>query len=128
MKEITVRTQREVEAVDVTDRVAAEAKGVKDGVLFVFVPHCTAALITNEFEPNIKQDYEKLYSMLRREDWKHNAIDSNADAHLASATAGGQQFYFVKNGTLLLGTWQRIILVELDGPRERKILVKAIEG
>ena len=127
MKEFAVSTAKEFDAIDITDRVAEAAKGVKKGILFVFVPHCTAALIINEFEPNIKQDYEKFFSMLRKEHWKHNSIDDNADAHLASAAAGSEQFFFIKDGGLVLGTWQRIILMELDGPRERKILCETLE-
>ena len=126
MKEFTVRTSKEFEAFDITDRVAEAAKGVKRGILFVFVPHCTAALITNEFEPNIKQDYEKFFSMLRKEDWKHNKIDDNAGAHLGAAVAGSEQFFFIKDSGLVLGTWQRIILMELDGPKERKVLCEAM--
>jgi secondary thiamine-phosphate synthase enzyme len=126
MKEFRVSSQKQVQAIDVTDEVEAIIKKEKwrDGVLFVFVPHCTAALIVNEFEPHIAADYEKYFAELRKQRWEHDSIDDNAAAHLGSAIAGSEKFFFVKNGELVLGTWQRVILVELDGPRDRRVLVE----
>ncbi len=126
MKEIAVRTTKRIEALDVTAAVQEIAKGVQKGVLFLFVPHCTAALLVNEFDPNLENDYEKLFSLLEKENWRHDEIDDNAAAHLASAVAGTEKFFFIEKGRIVLGTWQRIILMELDGPRERKILCEVI--
>jgi secondary thiamine-phosphate synthase enzyme len=129
MKEFPVSSSKQIQAIDVTSEVERVVKNEKwkDGVLFVFVPHCTAALIVNEFEPNIAADYEKYFGESRKQRWRHDEIDDNAAAHLASALAGSEKFFFVKNGTLVLGTWQRLILMELDGPRERGILLKFVK-
>ncbi|MFH0973500.1 MAG: secondary thiamine-phosphate synthase enzyme YjbQ, partial [Candidatus Micrarchaeota archaeon] len=116
-------------AIDVTDgieRIVAREKW-RDGVLFVFVPHCTAALIVNEFEPRICRDYEKYFAELRKQKWEHDSIDDNAAAHIGSAAAGSECFFLVKNGEILLGTWQRIILMELDGPRDRRMLLEFVK-
>jgi secondary thiamine-phosphate synthase enzyme len=126
MREFNISSSKQIQAIDITGEVEAVVKREKwrDGILFVYLPHCTAALVINEFEPNIAADYEKYFAQLRKEKWKHDEIDDNAAAHLASAVTGSELFLFVKNGALILGTWQRIILIELDGPRERSVLLK----
>lgn len=129
MKSFEVSSKKRVEAIDVTKQVekAVQEEGVKNGVVFVYVPHCTCALIVNEFEPNIKEDYETLFSELEKRGWKHNMIDDNAAAHLASAAAGTQNFFLVEDNKLVLGTWQRVILMEMDGPRKRKVFLKMLK-
>jgi len=126
MKEIGVRTTKRVEAVDITDNVRETVRDAEKGVLFVFVPHCTAALAVNELEPGLAGDYEKLFSMLREGKWRHDEVDDNAAAHLAAVVAGGEKFFLVEKGKIVLGAWQRIILMEFDGPRERKVLCKMV--
>lgn len=128
MKSFEVQSKKRVEAIDITPQVnkAIKEDGIEQGVAFVYVPHCTACLIVNEFEPNIKEDYEKLFSELEKRDWKHNIIDDNAAAHLGSALAGTSRFFFVERGSLVLGTWQRVILVELDGPRKRSVFLRTL--
>jgi secondary thiamine-phosphate synthase enzyme len=130
MKEFRVSSQKQVQAIDVTDEVEAIIKKEKwrDGVLFVFVPHCTAALVVNEFEPHIAADYEKYFAELRKGKWEHDLIDDNAAAHLGNAVTGVDKFFFVQSGEIALGTWQRIMLMELDGPRERRILLEFVKS
>ena len=119
--EFELSTSKSVEVVDITSEVE---KRVKDGkACLVFTPHATAAIILNEFEPNIKSDYEEFFSRIAKGNWKHNAIDNNAEAHLLSALISPSIILPIKNGRLNLGTWQSIMLVELDGPRKRKVSV-----
>lgn len=123
-----VKTRKKTEAVDVTDAVEESLKGEKgDGLLFVFTPHCTCGLFVNEFEPNIAADYEELFGLLEERDWKHDEIDDNAAAHLASAVAGSSFLLPVRGGRLELGTWQRVILMEFDGPRQRRLLLRFLK-
>lgn len=119
--EFFIETKKQVEIVDITSEVEKRTGDVKACV--VYVPHATAALIVNEFEPNIKSDYEEFFSRIAKGNWKHNAIDNNAEAHLLSALISPSIVLPVKNGRLELGTWQSIMLVELDGPRKRRIFV-----
>ena len=122
--EFEIKTSKSIEVVDITSEVGQR---VKDGkACIVFTPHATAAIIVNEFEPNIKSDYEEFFSKVAKGNWKHNAIDNNAEAHLLSALLSPSIILPVKDGKLELGTWQSIMLVELDGPRKRKIIVKTI--
>lgn len=120
--EFFVETRKAIEVIDITGEV--EKLAGRGSACLIYVPHATAALIINEFEPNIKADYEEFFSKIARGDWKHNSIDNNAEAHLLSALISPSVTAPLGNGRLQLGTWQRIMLVELDGPRKRKIIVK----
>jgi secondary thiamine-phosphate synthase enzyme len=65
--------------------------------------------------------------LIPEKDYKHDLIDDNAAAHLASAFLGQSVTFPVKNSRLVRGTWQNIFLVELDGPRsQRRIVVEVI--
>lgn len=125
MREFFVETKKQVEVVDITHEIEA---GVEKNVkaCLVFVPHATAAIIINEYEPNIKSDYEKFYSQLARGEWRHNSIDNNAEAHLLSSLVKPFAVIPCMGGKLLLGTWQRVMLLELDGPRRRKITLTCL--
>jgi len=129
MKRISIKTNKRVEALEITSQIrqAVRAAGWKNGVLFAFCPHTTCALFTNEYESYIKSDFEKFFSELEKQEWRHNEVDGNAVAHLRNAALGGQQFFFVENGGLVLGTWQHIVLFEGDGPRERELWLDFIE-
>ena len=54
-------------------------------------------------------------------DWQHNLIDNNAHAHLASSFIGNSRCLMVKDGELQLGTWQSVLFIEMDGPRDRRV-------
>ena len=129
LEKISIKTNNRVEAVDITSQVRAAIKkaGWKNGVLFVFCPHTTCALFTNEYEAYIKQDFERFFSELEEQEWAHNSVDGNAVAHLRNAALGGQQFYLVKDGDLVLGTFQHVILFEGDGPRTRQLWLDFLE-
>jgi len=122
--EFFIETKRKIEVVDITDEVARRVNS--GNACLLFVPHATASVIVNEYEPNLKSDYEKFFSMLAKGEWRHNSIDDNAEAHILSALLSPSVIIPLKDGRLDLGTWQRIMLVELDGPRKRKIILRTI--
>ena len=123
-----VETSAVRECIDLTDRVRGIVKrsGVPSGLCHVMVLHSTAAVVVNEFDdPNIGKD---VLTALDRAvpdhaGWLHDRIDDNAHAHIKATLLGPSELVPVHGGELLLGTWQRILLVELDGPRSRKISV-----
>ena len=123
-----VATREPRECIDLTDRVRAVVKGtgVDGGLCHVMVLHSTAAVVVNEFDdPNIGKD---LLAALDRAvpehaGWLHDRIDDNAHAHIKAALLGPGELVPVSDGDLVLGTWQRILLVELDGPRSRRVSV-----
>jgi len=129
---IEIRTSKRVEVIDITSEVQKEVEksGVKDGIAVVYTQHTTTAVIINENESGLKEDIVFVLDRLipRGAGYMHDMIDNNADAHLRAIFLGNSIVVPITNGKLDLGTWQRIMFVELDGPRTRKIIVKVIEG
>lgn len=123
MDEITVETTDKRQVVDITERVAQKLpKG--SGVATVFMRHTTAAITTADLDPGTDLDLlDFLEGIIPNKQWRHPHNPAHAPAHLLSSIIGSDASVPYQNGKLLLGTWQRIILVELDGPRERQIVV-----
>jgi secondary thiamine-phosphate synthase enzyme len=116
---------------DITDEVqqAIAATGCAEGLVCVSVPHCTCAVYVNENESGLIADTLELAAQFtKRGTWRHNRIDSNAEAHLAAAVIGSSVCLPVSGNEAELGTWQRIMLVELDGPRNRRVTVTVVPG
>jgi len=121
----TLNTSQAKECIDITAQVRdiVRKSGVKTGLCHVTVLHATAALAVNENDdPNIGVD---LITALDRAipdhaGWLHDRVDNNAQAHIKAAILGPAEILPIQNGDLLLGTWQGIMLVELDGPRSKR--------
>ena len=124
---LRVRTRRKFEVVDLTDGVAAvvERSRLAEGVCTVFVRHATAAIVINEnADAGVRADIVAALGKLFPEGvWEHDRVDDNGAAHLKAAFLGPSESIPVRDGRLLLGTWQGIALVECDGPRDREIIV-----
>jgi secondary thiamine-phosphate synthase enzyme len=124
----TVETQRAKQTIDITDQVAA-AVGADSGFCHVMTLHSTAAIVINEtHDPNIGVD---IIDSLDRAipdhaGWLHDRIDDNAHAHIKAAILGPSELIPMSHGKLVLGTWQRIMLVEFDGPRKRRVSVQLL--
>lgn len=125
MKEIKVVTKKKYEMVDITEQIEKAVKGVEEGTVLVYVPHATAAIVINEnYDPNVCLDIlDALDDMIPEGKWKHDKVDGNGAAHIKAAILGPSETMPIKDGKLQLGTWQSPMLVELDGPRERKIIL-----
>lgn len=126
----TVPTSLRVEVKDITREVVAEVEKskVKNGIVLVYVPHSTAALFINENESGLVKDLTWMVEEIipKGRSFEHNRIDNNAWSHLVSALLGCSLTLPVTGGRIERGTWQNIFLVELDGPRNRKVAVKVI--
>ena len=82
-KKISFKTNKKIEVIDLTDELSKlDLKG--EGILHVFAPHATAAIILNEAESGLIQDFEKWIKDNFQSNWRHDQIDNNASAHLAS--------------------------------------------
>ncbi len=127
MNELSISTQERYQLLNITsqvEKIVAESK-VKDGLCLVFVPHSTAAVILTENEPGLKRDWFKiLKKLVEGEKFEHDQIDNNADSHLLSGLLGQEKVLPIENGRIIRGTWQQIFLVELDGPKTRKVVIK----
>jgi len=132
MREFKVRTTKSQQVLDITSAVARElrAEGVMEGTCLVYVPHATAAVVINEnADPNIGEDLlEALEALVPAGRWRHDRIDHNGAAHIKAAILGPSESVPVVGGKLSLGTWQALMLVELDGPRTRRVLVTFTEA
>jgi len=131
IKEISVTTDKRYQLVDITDEVEKTIKDskVKDGLCLVFVAHSTAAIVLTENERGLKNDWLKiLKKLVEGEDFEHNRIDNNADSHILSGLLGQGKVVPIENSRLVRGTWQQIFLVELDGPRTRRVSIKIIKS
>ena len=128
---ISVETRQAREAIDITDEVLAalQANGARDGFCHVMVLHSTAAIALNEtHDPNIGVDLIDALDRVipERGGWLHDRIDDNAHSHIKAAILGPSELIPLNHGKLLLGTWQRIMLVEFDGPRSRQVSVQVL--
>jgi secondary thiamine-phosphate synthase enzyme len=127
--QFSVSTKKRIELVDITRQVeeAVERSTVKTGACVVYAPHATAAIVINEFEPNLAADFEQVFErMLPQLSYMHDNIDDNATSHLLSGLVGCERTIPIENGRLALGTWQRIIFCELDGPRATRNITVTI--
>jgi len=128
--EFAIKTNKREEIIDITERVKSivEKAGIKQGIALIYVPHATASIIINEnYDANVCKDILAwLKKQVPKGIWLHDAIDNNGDSHIKASLLGSSQIVPFKNGKLLLGTWQGIGFVELDGPRQRKIYIMLI--
>jgi secondary thiamine-phosphate synthase enzyme len=117
--------------IDITREVKNLVKesGVKDGICIVYVPHTTAGITINEnADPDVIRDFMmELNKVVPVPDGCHHS-EGNSAAHLKASMLGFSQTIIIEDGKLLMGTWQGIYFIELDGPRIRKIHVKIMEG
>ncbi|RLF58471.1 MAG: YjbQ family protein [Thermoplasmata archaeon] len=130
MGEISISTNERFELVDITYEVQKllEDFDLDEGAVLIFTKHTTTALMINEKETGLLKDFKKIMKELVPEgrEYEHNRIDNNADSHLRAILLSSSLVVPVSNRRLELGSWQRIFLVELDGPRTRKIIVKPL--
>ncbi|WP_447600493.1 secondary thiamine-phosphate synthase enzyme YjbQ [Nitrospira sp. Nam80] len=126
---LQVTTTRTKEAVDLTERVtdAVAAAGVQEGFCLLFVAHTTAALTTGEVGEGTEEDLlEVVEQVIPRIRFRHAHNPSHAWSHMASSLLGPSLTVPVSRGRLMLGTWQSILLIELDGPRRRDVHLQLI--
>jgi secondary thiamine-phosphate synthase enzyme len=126
---LVVATARKDEIVDITDSVEAaldEAAG-ESGVCVVFAAHTTCAITTADLDPGTDLDLlQALRALLPQMSYRHSHDPEHAPDHILSAIIGPSVAIPYAGRRLLLGTWQRVVLVELDGPRQRTVHVTAI--
>ena len=130
MREISVRTERRTQLLEITREVEEAVEGAGAAAALVFVPHTTAGLTINEHaDPAVARDFERALERMVGEGWGWEHIEAgeeNAPAHIRAALMGPQVVIPVEGGRLGLGTWQGIFFCELDGPRDRKVLVSLL--
>lgn len=127
MKTITVATRKKDQVIDLTDQVEAYLRSAPEaekesGVCVVFAAHTTCALTTADLDPGTDLDLlQALRKLLPQMSYRHPHDPEHAPDHLLSSLIGPSVAVPYTNRRLLLGVWQRVILVELDGPRQRTV-------
>lgn len=128
---MNIRTSKRIELVDITKEVKSEVhkSSIDNGICVVSTSHTTTAIILNENETGLRHDILDFLEKLVPPSvgYQHDRIDNNADAHLKAVMLGSSETIPVTGGELVLGTWQRIFFVELDGPRQRTVNITKIK-
>ncbi len=123
-----MKTARAIERRDITDDVvrAAETLGGDAAAIVVSVPHTTAAVTVGEaWDPDVTGDVERaLAAWVPGVRFDHD--EGNSAAHFLSEAIGVSCILPCEKGRPVLGRWQGIFLIELDGPRERTVRVTAL--
>lgn len=131
MRELTLRTERSTELIDITARVRELVAEIGTGTaVLVYVPHTTAALTINEkIDPVLVEDLEDALTRVAGDPlhFRHDDQDGpNGTSHLRSTLVGPQQLIPIGPDGLALGTYQAIFFCEFDGPRDRKVYVTTL--
>ena len=131
MKQITVRTERRTQFVDITREVRDAVDGDGGSAVLVYVPHTTAGVTINEHaDPAVARDFEAALERIVGDGWGWQHIEEgeeNAPSHIRAALVGPQVLVPLEDGKLALGTWQGIFFCELDGPRTRSVYVSVLQ-
>jgi len=126
---LRISTTARKQVVDLTDRVETVIRKAKmqEGICSLFITHTTAALTTGEIGEGTEQDFlQVVEQMIPHIHFRHAHDPSHAWSHMASSILGPSLTIPVAAGKLVLGTWQSVMLVELDGPRERTVHVTLV--
>jgi secondary thiamine-phosphate synthase enzyme len=128
---LKVRTSHRSELQNITDAVqaAVDKSGIQEGLCCVFVPHTTAGITVNEnADPDVVRDMAT--ALDRMVPWENDYAhtEGNSAAHIKTTMTGSSLTVIIEEGRLLLGTWQGIYFTEYDGPRQREVWVKIVEG
>jgi secondary thiamine-phosphate synthase enzyme len=126
MKRFSIRTHKKREVLDITDTVEEhlQSSSIGSGMCNLLVLHTTAALTTADLDPGTDLDlldaFEAMVPKLR---YRHPHDPAHVGDHIMSALIGTSVSLPFKDKKLILGTWQRVVLIELDGPRSRELVL-----
>lgn len=128
---LVIKTSNKRQVIDITDQVnqQIQRQRFKEGVCNLFILHTTAALITADLDPGTDQDYlDAFEKIIPKLNYQHPHDPSHMPDHILSSLIGTSLSLPVENNQLVLGTWQRVVLIEFDGPRERTIIMNLLQS
>ncbi len=130
---IKVTSRGENDVIDITKEAdqVIRASSLIDGIITIFVSGSTAAVTTIEYEPGLKKDFPRMLDRLVPSDieYEHNNRwhDGNGHSHIRASLIGPSLTIPFKNKALMLGTWQQLVLLEMDTrPRDRNVILQVI--
>ena len=133
-KELHFSTRGEVELIDITANVnsALRESALTEGIVTIFVPGATGAVTTIEYEPGLLSDLpralERLFPKGIKYEHELRWHDGNGHSHIRASFIGPSLTVPFKDQTLMLGTWQQIIFIELDNKRRSRRIILQIVG
>ena len=128
MPKFSVVTRSKRQIVDITGQVQKRLPA-SSGVCFLNILHTTAALTTADLDPGTDLDMlDACEAMMPKLDYRQPHNPEHVPDHILSSLIGTGLNRPVESGSLVLGTWQRVVLVELDGPRERELVLQFLES
>lgn len=125
MNRLTISSEEPKQVIDITDRLVEQIPNGHTGVLHAFVKHTTVGLTTADLDPGgTDLDYlDALTRMVPKLEFRHPHDPSHMPDHILASLIGPSVSVPVSKGKLELGTWQRVVLFEFSGPREREVVV-----
>lgn len=131
-KELFFKTSRRRDLINITSdiSVALIESGINDGLLLCNAMHITSSIFINDKEAGLQRDFEKWLETLAPEkpynQYNHNGLQGNADAHLKRTIMGREVVIAITDGKLDFGPWEQVFYGEFDGMREKRVLIKII--
>lgn len=130
-KTIFLRSKGEGDMIDITpetSKILTQSK-LRDGIITIFISGSTAAVTTIEYEPGLKQDFPSMLSRIapRNMEYQHENMwhDGNGHSHVRASLIGPSLTVPFKDSTLMLGTWQQIVFLEMDArKRDRNVILQ----
>jgi len=131
---IRVKSGPDIDIIEITEQVARAVResGMKSGVVTIFVPGSTASVTTTEFEPNLNRDLKKAVERLVPSDigYEHHKTwgDENGKSHVRASLFGPGLNVPFREGKLILGSWQNIVVLDFDVPARKREVVLQVVG
>ena len=133
-KMVQLRSSIENDIINVTDQISGALKEheLQNGIITVFIAGSTAAVTTIEYEPGLRHDFPKMLSRIVPKDIQYHHDDTwhdgNGHSHVRASLVGPSLTVPFSNGNLILGTWQQIVVIEMDTKPRKRILTLQILG
>jgi secondary thiamine-phosphate synthase enzyme len=126
---IVINSKSKRQVLDITDEIYKHINGFESGLALIFVKHTTAALTTADLDPGTDLDLlDTIEKMTPEIKWRHPHNPAHFPDHYWASIVGPSLCVPITNQSLVLGTWQRIILLEFDGPRDRSVELTLIKA
>jgi secondary thiamine-phosphate synthase enzyme len=126
MQSLQIQTKEKKQVLDLTRQINQLVKqsSVDSGWVRLFVTHTTCCLTTADLDPGTDQDYlEAIAKIFPSGDYRHPHNPDHVGDHIMSSIIGPEVNIPIENGQLKLGTWQKVVMIELNGPRTREMEV-----
>ena len=133
-KMVQLRSSTENDVINVTEQISGALKEneLQNGIITVFIAGSTAAVTTIEYEPGLRHDFPKMLSRIAPKDIQYHHDDTwhdgNGHSHVRASLIGPSLTVPFSNGDLILGTWQQIVVIEMDTKPRKRILTLQILG